>query len=293
MTTGTLTFEPSAPRSVVFFLDAANSVGVTYIISALAKLCSKVEHKRNNDSVNEIMMEQQEQTFIAAQMLNRAQSCQDRWLPNLKEQPTKNEIFCRLDDAAGAGFALALAAQCGAKQPWVWVQDKHTRERSGMPYIHGLPQSIRHSLHYIAAQSPEDALFAMEEGLRCAGLSFVIGELSGDPKTLGFTASRRLAVASEAHGIPFYLLRADASRQLSAARMRWDVSVSPSLPHRWDDRAPGAAQCQAELFRSRRYRPDRWSLMHDSDKLAIATSSDRVDLVASTGNQSLAAAGRG
>ncbi len=151
-------------------------------------------------------MEQRDQTFSAAQMLRSLGSCQDHWSPNLKVLATKNEIFCRLDDAAGAGFALALAAQSDAGKPWLWVQDKQSRRRSGMPYIHGLPESMRHNLHYIAAQSVEDALFAMEEGLRCTGLAFVIGELSGDPKALGFTASRRLAVASEAHGVPLYLL---------------------------------------------------------------------------------------
>ena len=241
-------------------------------------------------------MEQRGQTFSAAHMLGRAGSCQDHWSPDLKGQPTKNEIFCCLDDAAGAGFALALAAQNAAGKPWLWVQDQQSRRQSGMPYIHGLPQSIRHNLHYIAAQSPEDALFAMEEGLKCAGLLFVIGELSGDPKALGFTASRRLAVASEAHGVPLYLLRADAQRQLSAARMRWEVAVAPSLPHRWDNRAPGTPQVQAELFRTRLYRPGRWWITHEEGKLSVATqvySPNSVDLVAPAGDQPLAASGWG
>lgn len=241
-------------------------------------------------------MEPREQTFPAAQMLSRAGSCQDIWSPVLKGQPTKNEIFCRLDAAAGAGFALALAAQSAAGKPWLWVQDKQSRRRGGMPYIHGLPESIRHNLYYVAVQTPEDALFAMEEGLRCAGLSFVIGELSGDPKALGFTASRRLAVASEAHGVPLYLLRAGASRQLSAARMRWEVASELSLPRRWNSKAPGVAQCQAELFRTRLYRPGRWLLSHEGGKLSIAAmataSTNRVDLVALTCDQPLAAAGR-
>ncbi len=252
---------------------------------------------QNNDSGTEIITEQREQTFSAAQMLGHSGSFQDHWSPDLKEQPTKNEIFCRLDDASGAGFALALAAQSSAGKPWLWVQDKQSRSRGGMPYIHGLPQSIRHNLHYIAAQTCEDALFAMEEGLRCAGLSFVIGELSGNPKALGFTASRRLAVASEACGVPLYLLRFDASRQLSAARMRWDVAVAPSLPHRWDNRAPGAPQAQAELFRTRLYRPGCWWLTHEGDKLSIAmpetNQANRIDLVAPAGDQPLAAAGGG
>jgi protein ImuA len=240
-------------------------------------------------------MKQREQTFSAAQMIGRAGFNSDHWSPDLKETPTKNEIFCSLNDAAGAGFALALAAKCGTCKPWLWVQDKQSRRRSGMPFIHGLPENIRHNLHYIAAENCEDALFAMEEGLRCAGLCFVIGELSGDPKALGFTASRRLAVASEAHGVPLYLLRGDGSRHLSAARMRWDVAAAPSAPHRWNSKAPGAPQAQAELFRSRLYRPGRWWLSHGAGKLSIAAPAEanRIDLAADAIHQHVAAAGRG
>ncbi len=245
-------------------------------------------------------MEQREQTFSAAQMVGSAGSGQDHWSPDTKVLATKNEIFCRLDDASGAGFALALAAQSDADKPWLWVQDKQSRRRGGMPYIHGLPECIRHNLHYIAAQSVEDALFAMEEGLRCAGLAFVIGDLSGDPKALGFTASRRLAVASETHGVPLYLLRGDASRQLSAARMRWEVMVAPSALHPWDGRAPGAAQARAELFRTRLYRPGRWWLTYEHGKLTDANIKDRlatnaadcVDLATQSSHQPLAASGR-
>jgi hypothetical protein len=57
----------------------------------------------------------------------------------LKEVPTKDEIFSRLDDAAGAGFALALAAKCDADRPWLWIPDKQSRKRIGVPYINGLP----------------------------------------------------------------------------------------------------------------------------------------------------------
>jgi protein ImuA len=249
-------------------------------------------------------MEQQQKIFPAAQILKLKGPCREEWSPNLKDAATKNEVFCSLDDASGIGFTLALASKLGTDKPWLWVQDKQSRRQGGMPYIHGLPQSIRHNLYYIAAQTCDDALFAMEEGLKCAELSFVIAELSGDPKALGFTASRRLAVASETYCVPLYLVRTHASRQLSAARMRWDVTVAPSKLHPWDSKAPGAAQCQAELFRSRMYRPGRWLLNHERETLSIATSStslaanphaetaNRIDLVASISDQPLATASR-
>ena len=53
-------------------------------------------------------------------------------------------------------------------------------------------------LIHVEARDARDALWAMEEGLRCAGaVGAVIGELWGDPAALDFTATRRLAVAAE------------------------------------------------------------------------------------------------
>lgn len=170
-------------------------------------------------------MQQGEPTFLASQMPLMTANAVGAWSFDTVGAATKNEVFCVSDDAAGIGFALALAARHGSDEakPWLWVQDKAVRRSSGMPYLHGLSPKLREGLHYISVATAEDALFVLEEGLRCAELSCVIGELSGDPKALNFTASRRLAVASEAHGVPLYLLRADASPTLSAARLRWRV----------------------------------------------------------------------
>ena len=74
------------------------------------------------------------------------------------------------------------------------------------------------------AATPEDALFALEEGLRCRELACVIGEIAGNPKALDFTASRRLSLAAERHGVPLVLVRLDAARDLCSARMRWQVA---------------------------------------------------------------------
>ena len=68
---------------------------------------------------------------------------------------------------------------------------------SGRVHPPGLPA---HDLIHVEARDARDALWAMEEGLRCAALSCVIGELWGDPAALDFTATRRLAVAAERIG---------------------------------------------------------------------------------------------
>jgi protein ImuA len=116
----------------------------------------------------------------------------------------------------------------------------------------------------------------MEEGVRCAGLSCVIGEIWADPRSLDFTATRRLAVASERSGVPCWLVRLGGQANLSGARMRWRIASAPSLLNALDGRAPGTPAWDAELFRARGMPPGRWSIVHDSDSFRlVAASGDR------------------
>ena len=184
------------------------------------------------------------------------------------------ELFAAARDATGAALALAFALDQVEQdqRPWLWVQDAAAVKRSGRPYRPGLPASLRHRLLHVAAASPEDALFALEEGLRCRDLAFVIGEISGNPKALSFTASRRLSLVAEQHGVALWLIRLDAAHDLSSARMRWDVRAAPSLPPRWNAAAPGAPAWQAELFRARSHPPGQWTLRDDNGTLSAGAS---------------------
>ena len=97
-----------------------------------------------------------------------------------------------------------------AERAWLWVQDEAARRLAGRPYRPGCrpaappPDPCRRG-------EPEDALFALEEGLRCRDLAFVIGEIAGNPRALDLTASRRLSLAAEKHGVPLWLVRLDAA----------------------------------------------------------------------------------
>ena len=69
----------------------------------------------------------------------------------------------------------------------------------------------------------------------------MIGEIAGNPRALDFTASRRLTLAAEQHGVPLWLVRLDAARDLVSARMRWEVRrgafAAPALERRRARRA--------------------------------------------------------
>jgi protein ImuA len=144
---------------------------------------------------------------------------------------------------------------------------------SGRIHPPGLPSQ---DLIHVQARDARDALWAMEEGLRCAALSAVVGEIWGDPKALDFVATRRLAVASEQSAVPCWLVRLGGTANLSGARMRWRVASAPSLPHPLDPRAPGSAAWDTELFRARGSPPGRWSIAHEAGRFhLVAASRDR------------------
>ena len=124
-------------------------------------------------------------------------------------------------------------------------------------------------LIHVEACDSRAALWAMEEGLRCAAIGAVIGEIWGDPAALDFTTTRRLAVAAERHGVAAFLVRLGATANLSGARLRWRVASAPSLPHPLNPRAPGLATWQAELFRARGSMPGTWRLANEADGLHL------------------------
>ncbi|MEM6907537.1 MAG: recA-like protein [Pseudomonadota bacterium] len=251
-----------------------------------------------------------------------------RWRPGLKDQPLHSEVFASSMNASGAGVALELArdairvafeqdtthaanplAEVDDRRQILWVQETRAIQRGGRLYRHGLPSDLRDRVIHVETGTPEDTLFALEEGLRCRDLLCVIGEIVGNPRALDFTASRRLSLAAEKHGIALWLVRLEAEAELSSARMRWRVEPAPSEHLCWNDAAPGIPAWQAELFRARTHAPGNWILQHDyrsrsagglvarkagSEPIAPAhfAAANFSDLVRPTVGRSLAACGR-
>jgi protein ImuA len=166
-----------------------------------------------------------------------------------------------------------LLAQLANDKPLLWVQDRMAILESGRIHPPGFPMQ---NLIHVEARDARDALWAMEEGVRCSCLSAVIGEIWGDPRALDFTATRRLAVASERSGTSCWLVRLGGNANLSGARMRWRIASASSLINELDPRAPGLPAWDAELFRTRGSPPGRWSLAHEAGAFhLVAVSGDR------------------
>ena len=183
----------------------------------------------------------------------------DPWRLPLSSSPTLSELFAAHPrDGGWAGFLLA---QLSTGKPLLWVQERMAILESGRVHPPGLRMQ---NLIHVETRDARDALWAMEEGLRCSGLSAVIGEIWGDPKALDFTATRRLAVASERSGVAAFLIRLGGHANLSGARMRWQIASATSLANDFDPRAPGLPAWDAELFRARGMPPSRWIVAHEA-----------------------------
>ena len=188
----------------------------------------------------------------------------DRFALSAEPSPTLAELFASSPrDGGWAGFLLA---QLDPRRPLLWVQERMAILEGGRIYPPGLHFT---DLIHVEARDSKAALWAMEEGLRCAAIGAVIGEIWGDPSALDFTATRRLAVAAERHGVAAWLVRLGGRANLSGARRRWRVASAPSLDHPLNHRAPGAAVWDAELFRARGAVPGQWRL---TDEPAAGTA---------------------
>ena len=194
----------------------------------------------------------------------------ERWRLPAPPGPTLSELFAASPrDAGWAGFLLAQTAR---GKPLLWVQDRMAILESGRIYPPGLRGN---ELIHVEARDAKLALWAMEEGLRCSGLSGVIGELWGDPASLDFTATRRLAVAAERSRVPCWLVRLAGTANLSGARMRWRIASMPSIANPLDPRASGTSAWEAELFRARGRMPGRWDVAYETGAFHLAAAPGR------------------
>lgn len=109
---------------------------------------------------------------------------------------------------------------------------------------------------FIDAPHPKEALWIIEEALKCEALTAVIGEV----KELGFTDSRRLQLAVERSGVTCFIHRyCPRSENAVACTTRWKISSLPSLT---DDGLPGVgySSWDIQLLKVRNGKPHAWQV---------------------------------
>ena len=164
-----------------------------------------------------------------------------------------HEVFTDERRHAGAVLGFALGQARGllneARQAVVYLQMLSEAQEMGLPYGPGLAAFgfDPDALVLIRPANIAELLWAAEEAIACRAVAAVVADVAGHPKTLDFTASRRLSLRAGAAGTSIFLLRYGAWREASAAQLRWHLVPELSAPTPFDARAPGETRWRIRL----------------------------------------------
>jgi protein ImuA len=164
--------------------------------------------------------------------------------------------------AATGGFITGiLHALMGNSRACIWISSARTLFPPALKTFGVDPSRII----FIDLQKERDALWAMEEALKCEGLAAVVGEI----QEISFTASRRLQLAVEQSRVTGFILR-HHPRTLNtvACVSRWKIT---SLPSHLEDNLPGIGypRWQVELVKIRNGKPGSWHLEWSANRFHL------------------------
>lgn len=109
---------------------------------------------------------------------------------------------------------------------------------------------------FIELHKEKEMLWAIEEALKCEGLSAVIGEI----KELNFTSSRRLQLAVEQSRVTGFIVRSNPRNlNTTACLTRWKITALSSNP---EDNMPGVGfpRWNIDLLKVRNGKPGSWQI---------------------------------
>jgi protein ImuA len=157
------------------------------------------------------------------------------------------------DGAATGGFVAGIISSLmKAAGATIWISASRTIFPPALKSFGIAPDKII----FIDLKKEKEILWAMEEALKCKGLSAVIGEM----QELSFTTSRRLQLAVEQSQVTGFILRRNPrSLNTTACVTRWKIT---SLSSELTDDMPGVGfpRWNVELLKVRNGRPGRWQI---------------------------------
>ncbi len=151
--------------------------------------------------------------------------------------------------AAGLAVRLLLCLPAARRgKPLLWVQTTGTlRERGRLSAVRLSQLGLDiDRLILLDVDKPRDALWALDEALRCRALAGVVAA----GVDIGFTASRRLSLAAASSHVPL-LHVPEHMPATSAALTRWQVAPLPSGVDPWASKAVGPPRWRLTLTRAR------------------------------------------
>jgi protein ImuA len=174
---------------------------------------------------------------------------------------------------AAMGFTVALAALAlRTRGQAVWIQPDFVATETGALYgpgldLMGLPTE---RLVILRVPRPRDALWAMEEALKCRAAGVVVAELASEETDL--TATRRLALAARDTGGLGLILHHDTAShsQPTTATTRWEVASAHGERDRFGGLGPTAFALS--LVKNRRGRTGQWRMSWDHHERAFVAA---------------------
>lgn len=162
--------------------------------------------------------------------------------------------------AATSGFVSGLLAALMQQNGMViWIG----AEQSIFPPALQLFGIAPDKLIFINLKKEKEMLWAMEEALKCTGLSAVVAETP----ELGFTASRRLQLAVEESKVTGFILRQNPRNLATTACVtRWKITSIPSVLEA-DMPGVGFPRWQVDLLKVRNGKPNCWKVACSASKL--------------------------
>lgn len=165
-----------------------------------------------------------------------------------------HEFFCNgIEDASAtsgfiAGILSSLMQNTGAS---LWISSARSIFPPALQSFGIEPDKII----FVDVLKEKERLWAVEEALKCEGLSAVIGEM----QEISFTASRRLQLAVEQSRVTSFIIRRNPKNLATACMTRWRITP---LPSETEDGLPGLGfpRWNVELLKVRNGKPGTWQL---------------------------------
>jgi len=161
--------------------------------------------------------------------------------------------FDRVGGAVSCGFISGLLGKLMCNGGiCIWISCFHTLFPTALKSFGVVPENVI----FVRMGQEKDVLWAMEEALKCEGITAVLAEIHH----LDFVQSRRLQLAVEKSAVTGFILQHNPKLLgATACAARWKIS---SLPSQLEDGLPGIGypSWDIALLKVRNGNPGRWQM---------------------------------
>lgn len=179
--------------------------------------------------------------------------------------------FSQEDASSTNGFISVLLSKLMQKGgQCIWISTKRNIFPPGLKMFGIEPERIL----FVDAWKLKDALWVIEESLKCNALNAVVGEIN----EISFNDSRRLQLAVEKSKVTGLIHRHQPKHiNALACVSRWKITSAPSALY---DQMPGVGfpKWEVELLKARNGKPGKWTLQYSPEGLEYVNKKVDVQL---------------